>query len=191
MTSIYKAKAIQIQKLRESEMRNILLGLTVLSATAIWAAEKIQPLNVKTGLWETTLTLTRAGEMPIPAGLLAKLSPEQRAKFEARMKANAGSKTTTTTHRSCETTEKLDKAPFSNEKQCSETVLTSTSSKAEVKVTCDYGEMKASGTLKIEALSSESVKGSGEMTATGSGNTMNSATSFTGKWLSSSCGDLK
>lgn len=35
----------------------LLLGLTVLSALALWASDKITPLNVKEGLWEMTVTL--------------------------------------------------------------------------------------------------------------------------------------
>jgi len=173
------------------KMRRILVGLTLLSAISIWAADKIQPLNVKAGLWESTTTVTTSGEMPIPAGMLARLSPDQRAKLEARMKANSAGHSKTTTHKSCETTEKLKESPFNNEKQCSETVLTSTSNRTEVKVTCDYGEVKGTGTIKIEALTPESVKGSGEITATGGGRTMNSSTSFSSKWLGASCGNVE
>ncbi|PYV55544.1 MAG: hypothetical protein DMG97_25910 [Acidobacteria bacterium] len=39
--------------------------------------------------------------------------------------------------------------------------------------------------------SDESVKGSGHMTATAGGRTMNSDVSFTSKWLGASCGDVK
>lgn len=47
---------------------------------------KHQPLNIKTGLWETTSTLKMSGDMPIPAGMLDKLTPEQRARLDERMK---------------------------------------------------------------------------------------------------------
>ncbi|HTE88846.1 MAG TPA: hypothetical protein VK639_07845 [Terriglobales bacterium] len=70
-------------------MRTILAGLVMLSSVTVWAADKLQPLNVKTGLWETTTTRITSGEIPIPAEMLARLTPEQRAKMEARMKANS------------------------------------------------------------------------------------------------------
>ena len=117
-------------------MRTILAGLVMLSSVAVWAADKLQPLNVKTGLWETTTTRITSGEIPIPAEMLARLTPEQRARMEARMKANSAEKTKTNTSKSCMTKEKLEKAPFSDEqKECTRTIVTSTSSKAEVRFT--------------------------------------------------------
>jgi hypothetical protein len=63
-------------------MRNVLLGIVLLLSLTVMAADKIQPLNVKLGLWETTHTTTTSGQMPIPPEMLAKLTPEQRAKME-------------------------------------------------------------------------------------------------------------
>src|SRR6266568_18776 len=58
---------------------------------------KIQPLNVKPGLWETTATYKTSGAPPIPPETLAKLTPQQQARLEERMKANsAGSSNTNT-----------------------------------------------------------------------------------------------
>jgi hypothetical protein len=152
------------------------------------AADKIQPLNVKLGLWETTHTTTMSGEMPIPPEMLAKLTPEQRAKMEERMKANSAGRTTTSTSKSCLTKEKLEQAPFSDRgKECAPTILTSTSSNAVIKFTCDMSGMKMSGTINVEALTPENVKGSAQTTATGN-HTMNVNATFTSKWLGSSCG---
>jgi hypothetical protein len=50
--------------------------------------------------------------------------------------------------------------------------------------------MKMSGTINVEALSPESVKGSAQTTATGN-HTMNVNATFTSKWLGSSCGDVQ
>src|SRR5690348_14518665 len=72
------------------------------------AGVKLQPMNVKPGLWETTTTITVAGEMPIPAEVLNRLTPEQRARMEARMKANSSGHTNTNTHKSCVTKEDLE-----------------------------------------------------------------------------------
>src|SRR5260221_7544112 len=38
--------------------------------------KKWQPLNVKPGFWESTRTWTTSGQMPIPAGMLDRLTPE-------------------------------------------------------------------------------------------------------------------
>jgi len=145
---------------------------------------------VKTGLWETTSTITRSGEMPIPAEFLAKMSPEQRAKLEALMKANSAQTSKTRTYKTCETKEKLEKTPFMNTKECSLTVLSSTSSKADLRVSCQTEGLKSNGDISVEALSTESVKGSGHVTATGGGHTMNMTTTLSSKWLGSSCGDV-
>lgn len=172
-------------------MRTILAGLVMLSSVAVWAADKFQPLNVKTGLWETTSTRTTSGEMPIPAEVLARLTPEQRAKMEAKMKANSAERTKTTTSKSCMTKEKLEKAPFSDEqKECTRTIVTSTSSKAEVGFVCDKEDTKINGTINIEALNPENVKGASHVTITGGGHTMSTSGTFTSKWLGSACGTV-
>ena len=173
-------------------MGRIFTTLLLLSSCLLWAADKFQPLNVKTGLWETTSSITTSGEMPIPAEFLAKLTPEQRARIDARMKANAAEKTKTHTSKSCLTREKLQESPFSDEqKDCTRSLLTSTSSKAEIRFECSMQGTKMNGTINLEALNSETVKGSGRTSATGGGHTMNTSTTFTSKWLGPSCGNVK
>ena len=67
-------------------MRTKLVVVLIITASAgLWATDKYEPLNVKTGLWEVTTTVSTSGQMPIPPDLLAKLTPEQRAKFEQQM----------------------------------------------------------------------------------------------------------
>lgn len=171
-------------------MKRIVIA-TLLCSSAAWAQNKFQPLNVKTGLWESSVTSTRSGQVPIPAELLARLTPEQRAKFEARMKASSAAKATTITKKDCETKEKLADQPFNNQKECKQTIVTSTSTKAEIKVSCDFGDVKANGTMQVEALSPENVKGSGQMTSNGGGNSMSMNTSFSAKWLGPSCGSVE
>jgi Protein of unknown function (DUF3617) len=171
-------------------VRTIVIGLMLLS-TAAWAQTKFQPLNVKPGLWESTVTTTTNGQMPISAELLNRLSPEQRAKFEERMKAQSGSRTRNTTTKNCETRKKLEEEPFSDQKECKQTILKSTSSQAEVKMECHFGEVTTTGTMNIVAVSAESVKGSGHMRSSGGGHTIDVTTSFNAKWLGSSCGNVK
>jgi hypothetical protein len=170
------------------KVRTILAGLVLLSSGVVWAADKIQPLNVKLGLWETTTTMTTSGAMPLPAELLSRLTPEQRARMEERMKANSAEKSTTKTSKNCLTKEQLEKGPaFGEEKGCTQTVVTSTSSKADVRIACETAGMKSEGTLQMEALSTESVKGSGHFTVTGGGHTMNSSSTFSSKWIGPVC----
>jgi hypothetical protein len=156
------------------------------------AAIKLQPLNIKIGLWETTRTTTRVGQMPIPAGMLAKLGPEQRARIEERMKANSSANTQTHTDQSCLTEKDLTDADFGASKEgCTQTITSSTSNGASGTLSCEVEGMKYNGDLEIEAVDQEHVKGTSHGAATGGGSSMNVESSFVSKWLKSSCGDVK
>lgn len=171
-------------------MKTKILSLALFgAATIILAAQKIEPLNVKLGLWEMTTNTKTGGETPISPELLNKLTPEQRAKLEESMKAHSGTHETTNTYKTCLTKEKMsfDK----EEKSCTRTILTSTSSKVAVKVQCSQPKMQSNATMEFEALSPENVKGSGHVIVTGEGHTMNLDGTYTGKWIGSACGDVK
>lgn len=156
------------------------------------AASKVQPLNVKTGLWESTTTYTRTGELPIPAGTLDRLTPDQRARLEARMKANSG-QSNTTTHKSCLKKEDLENPDFTDKKQCTWTTLESSSTRTKGSAVCEYRDIgaKLTGTGEIIAVDQEHVKGTIHMTGTGSGHRMDTDAKLTAKWLGSSCGSVK
>jgi len=170
-----------------------LVGVMFLLSAALYAGDKSQPLNVKTGLWGTAMTTKMSGAIPLPAELMSQLTPEQRAVMEARMKANSGEKTWTDTSKSCLTKEQLEKgrAFEQKDKECSQTVATSNGNKAELRFACEIENIKMSGTMYLEAVSPEDVKGSGQTTATGNGHTMNGNTNFSAKWLGPACGNVK
>jgi len=169
----------------------ISLGLIVFAGSALWAADTITPLDVKLGQWESTMTSQTSGLPPIPQELLDKLTPEQRAKMEEAYKANASKGPKTNTHKGCLKKEDLNKALSfgDNEKSCTRTIITSNRSKQEIHLECAVGGGKQSGTIHIEAVSSENVKGSTEMTMTGAGRTMNMNSTFTAKWLGPTCSE--
>src|SRR5437868_8630402 len=83
------------------------------------------PLNVKTGEWESTLTNETTGQLPVPQEMIDKMTPEQRARMEAMMKARGiqGPRTTVTKH--CVKKEDLDKPFGSDNKSCKQTLVTS------------------------------------------------------------------
>jgi hypothetical protein len=170
-------------------MQAILIALILASSVPLSAADKVQPLNVKVGQWQTTVTTTTGGQMPLPAELLSRLTPEQRARIEERMKANSAQKNKTNTYKNCVTKEQLEQGPkFGEEhKECTQTILSSTSSKAELRIACEKEDTKGTGTIQIEALSPESVKGSWQMSVTGGGHTLNKNNSFTAKWIGPVC----
>jgi hypothetical protein len=145
------------------------------------------PLNVKTGEWESTMTHETSGQLPIPQEMIDKMTPEQRAKMEAMMKARGmqGPQTTVTKH--CVKKEDLDKPFGKDNKSCKETIVTSSATKQEIHMECEMGGGKQVGTLKFEAVDSSTVKGSMQMTASNGGRTMNMNSTFSAKWLGSAC----
>jgi len=168
-------------------------SLAALAQQTTSSGGKFQPLAIKPGLWESTITVKTVGELPIPAGTLERLTPEQRARFEERMRANSAAHTNTTTDRHCVTREELEerKLGISAGKECTPTVITSTSTIAKGKLVCEVEGMRGNATFEAEALDSEHVKGSAHGAMTGNGHTLNVEDSFNAKWLGSSCGNVK
>src|SRR5580704_8174118 len=169
------------------------IALILASASTLWAADKYQPLEVKTGLWEVTTVTTLSGQMPIPADLLEKLTPEQRARFQERMNAKSIQPAKPIVSRNCLTKEQLDKGDSFTEdrKSCTHTVVSSTRSKVEVRLQCAENDMKFDAKLQFEAVDSENVKGQTLSTATAGDHTMNSSSTFIAKWISPNCGTTK
>ncbi len=160
------------------------LGLALaLWCTTGWAAD-FHPLDVKLGQWESTMTMATSGIPAIPPEALARMSPEQRLKFEER------TKTTPRTSVNCVRKEMLDK-PFMwghENKKCTHTIVTSTGSMQDIHVECASEKTKSGGSVHIEAMNSENIKGSVQMTATTGDRTVNISSSFTAKWVGPTCG---
>ena len=177
------------------------LPFAVVDASAAWAQTqnsapptvKLQSLNIKPGLWESTRTMKRTGEMPIPTEMLNRLTPEQRARMEERMKANSGGHTSTVTEKHCITREDLerDRLKIAEAKECTTTVVNSTSTNLKGKMVCETAGMHSTGTLELVAVDSEHVNGSYHSTVDGNDHTMNLEGTWTSKWLGSTCGDVK
>jgi hypothetical protein len=174
-------------------VKKSLFAAIILWSFGIWAADKVQPLDIKVGLWEVTTTSTTSGMPPIPAEALAQMTPDQRARMEESMKGAMSGKPKTTTRKDCVTKEKLNKDYLFGEerKQCTRTVITASSSKTEMKMQCQEENMKMDGTFRLEAVSSEQVKGTMKMVASGGGRAMNIDMDFNGRYLGPVCGDTK
>lgn len=167
------------------------IALTMLGCACAWGAD-IHPLDVKQGQWETTTTMKAMGLPTIPPEVLNQMPPEQRAKMEAMIAARAGKPMSST---SCMTKEKLQQAWNTGQqglKACTTSVVTSTSSKQEIHMECDRNGMKTAGTIKVEAVDSEHIRGSVQMMAADPSNSrpgMNMDYSFTSKWIGPACAD--
>lgn len=172
--------------------KRLSIGITLLFGSSLWAAD-LHALDVKTGEWETTVIGQMSGMPTIPPEALAHLTPEQRAKVESAMGAR-GARPLVSTH--CTTKETLNQAWNTGQatKSCSMTMTTSSSNKQEVRMECNQNGTKMNGTVKVEAVDSEHIRGSFQMTAVQSdsgGHAMSMNYSFTSKWLGGACTESK
>jgi Protein of unknown function (DUF3617) len=140
--------------------RAIVASAVLLSATVLLAAN-LDPLNLKAGLWQVTMT-SKVNELPAP---------------------------NTTTYKSCLRKEDLNKYPFTDpDGNCTWNVVSSTGSKMEANGTCmPEGMGKVEFRMRLEALNSESVKGTGQLIANGPVGTMNGSYSGSAKWIGANC----
>jgi hypothetical protein len=164
--------------------------MAFLTPLAAWAVDPV-PMDVKLGLWETTLTNQMDISSLIPADALAKLTPDQRARMEAAMGGRGGPRTTIA--KQCITKETLNEA-FSNastarDLKCTRTFVTSTSTKQVVHMECTSGGVKTSSDVQVEVIDRETTKGSMVMTTVG-GRGGNMKMELTSKWLGPDCGDV-
>jgi hypothetical protein len=162
----------------------VLLGGGILS--------RAQTLDVKTGLWETTVISEMNG---MPAIDTSKMTPDQRARIEAALKGRGGRGPSTSVVRTCMTKEKLDKMAFhemapNNNSSCKTSVVSSSRSAVDMKMECS-GARKSTGTMHFEAPSRESMKGTVKIATGDDGHSMTINMSMTGKWLGDDCGDVK
>lgn len=155
-------------------MRNTLLVVAIcLTASVVFAtAAQFQPLNVKTGLWRMTKTITWT-DLPPQMAAMMKAAPQ------------------TTTYNSCVTTKDLSTNPWTNGSgdNCTWTALNSTSTDMEVKATgCEFGRnMTADVHGQIHVQDSENGAGSVTITLTGNGQTLHGIAKYAGRWVSASC----
>lgn len=169
----------------------IVLGVALLCSSALVAGVKMK-LNVKTGLWQGTITNTVSGSMGLPPEMAAKLTQAQRAQFEAAAKKHAGGTPRTVTHQDCLTAEKLAEDPFTDrphgdDVKCEESVIKSSATDFEVQEHCTYGSSKSEIHLSFHADSPEHITGSGTTTATTGGRVMKSVMNMESKWISAAC----
>lgn len=169
----------------------VLIGAVLLLAMVGSVSGNVNPLNLKPGLWQTTMTFTLSGTPPPEMeARLAQMTPEQRAKYEAMFKSQYGGTPKTRTWKSCVKKEDLNKYPFEDpNKKCTVTVLSSTGSKMDVRGTCVPGNdgYEYGFKVQVEAADPEHAKGTGQMTASRGGQTITGNYSGSSQWLGATC----
>lgn len=173
-----------------------LIGLGVamcLAAAVLLAQSKFMPMNVKTGLWQSTSTLKMSGSLGLPPEMAAKLTPEQRARYEEQMKQYTDQhQAQTSTSKTCMTKQQLSEDPFqqngTGDMKCKEKVIRSTPTDAEIQQSCT-GEGGTSNEIHmiLHAQDREHVTGKGEIVMTMGGHTMKSDMNFQSKWIQETC----
>ena len=162
-----------------------IIALLLASTAAI-----AEPLDVKLGLWENTTTTEMSGMPPVDT---SKMAPEQKARFEAAMKARQAKGPQTHVHKSCLTKEKLEREPFQDaedkKESCTHTMISSTRTQWHGKLQCTKPQRV--GEVRMEALSRERIKGTIQMNANDASHAMAVHVSIAGRWLGSSCGNIK
>ena len=136
----------------------IVLGVLGYAGAALGAAP-----DVKTGLWERTVTRQMEGPPVSPVADLSKLPPEQRARIEQMLAQSVTTAPTTAVVRYCITpdTARTWESFGRNERDdanCEHTVQDSTPRSVRMAVTCDAG--KRTGTVEFAAASPDRVTGS-------------------------------
>jgi hypothetical protein len=180
------------ENFKGDEMRkSLFFGAVCFWATVLMAGGKFTPLNVKTGLWQDTATTIVTGGLGIPPEMMSRLTPEQRARYEAAMKHEANGTPKTRTYKACLTQKQLNEEPFADRNhgnmKCKETVINSTSSDFEVREQCAEGSANSDIHMKVHAIDSGHVVGNSETTATMGGRTMHSTMKLDFKWVGATC----
>lgn len=167
-------------------MRALLVVACACCPLIVSAADR---LNVKTGLWEITASTRMTGMPPLPKEMLDKLTPEQRAEIEAKVKQNQGGAPETDTSRECITDRDLDK-PFEsgNADECKQEVVRSSVTSQEFRLTCS-GEYKGEGTFKITAPTPETMTGALDLSIGEGSMKMTVKSELKGRWLGPDCGE--
>jgi len=145
-----------------------------------------QTLNVKTGVWESSVT-SATGGIALPSELLAKLVPEQqREKFEEAIGA-LPNQSRVKTQKYCLTQKDLDEDRYFEKKtseRCSRRVLSKSNDRVEFEQSCNGTPPIATMHVIVQAIDPERVKVTVDALIGGVGKTR---TEMSAHWLGASC----
>lgn len=171
-------------------------GTLLAGLSLVLLAEAAEPmkLNVKPGLWEIASEGQINGAPPIPEDTLARLTPEQRAKFEAAMQASMANAAKPRLSKHCMTPEKIQRGldvEQHNTATCQKKVASNSSSEMEFSEDCNNENGSTTITEHFQLSGSEQMTGTVHVVRTQGGKTMTINSTIHGKWLGASCGDVK
>ncbi|MET0535412.1 MAG: DUF3617 domain-containing protein, partial [Steroidobacter sp.] len=181
-------------RLRENAMKTLPINVLKPVAAAVLAlmalsAAGADKLNVKLGLWEITSLSRFSGMPPLPKDVLDKMTPQQRADMEAKIKAAAAEEPEPEVSSECITQDDLDK-PFNsaNAEECTQTIVRTTRNTQEIRLACS-GKVKGAGTFRIVTPTPESMTGDLDLKVGEGASAMSITSKIKGRWLGADCGD--
>jgi hypothetical protein len=171
-------------------------GAAVAALALVLLAEGAEPikLNVKPGLWEIASQGQIDGAPPIPEDQLSRLTPEQRAKFEAAMQASMANAAKPRLTKHCVTPEKIAQGlnfERHNDASCQRKVVANSASEMEFSEDCSNDNGSTAISEHFQLGGSEQITGTVHVVRTSGGKTMTINSTIHGKWLGASCGDIK
>jgi hypothetical protein len=181
-------------------IRQSLLGIASFAITLAigcaiapaWSADAIEPLDIKPGLWQITLIVRTSGLPPIPPDVAAKLTPEERARIDAKAREKAAEGPRISVKKSCldekELLQPLMLTFGGGGQGCRQMVTNASRKRQEIRVDCGTGAAHGGGTVLIEAMDQENAKVSSSWFAADGARTMKVSSTATLKWLGAACG---
>jgi hypothetical protein len=170
-------------------MRKVLFAAAVCVFASGAAIAQLQPLSVKTGQWQVTLTSSATATLPPEAqAALARLPPAQQEALRARF----GGAPQTRTYTNCVKQTDLAKGAFQDPNQtCNWTTVMSSSSDMQLQGTMcranGRNDMTGDVTVTIHVVDPGTATGSVQFNAAGRGTTIASNATFTSKWVGATC----
>ena len=155
-------------------------------------------LNVRMGLWETSMSVAGAGSAAMAgmAEAMQNMTPEQKARMAAAMsRMQQDDAPRMHKSRSCMTPEKMHRDGFFNDKEmnghCTHTIIENTATATALSFSCAENGVTNEGKMRFEAASPTVVKGTMDMNIVVHGKPANTHTEFQSTWISADCGSEK
>lgn len=171
--------------------RILLSALCVCGFAAAGQAASTQ-LNVKPGLWQMTSSGESQGVPSIPAGLLAKLPPAQRAKMAAAMAHAMGQTAKPHVYKYCVTAKSLQRGFNPDEHpadtHCTPKIVARSATMMDMREACSGRHGHTTGHFHFEAPNPETMNGTIDLTLNDGGHTMHIKRVMRAQWLGADCG---
>ena len=167
---------------------NILAATTLALVFGYSCCFAADSLNAKPGAWEMNATTVTNGN-PIPADVLASLTPEKRAELGASMKAREG-KPESHTFQTCLTQKDLDQNIMirsDGDSNCTRKVVSKSSTKIVIEQSCP-APRASTGKASMEAKTPETLLA---IIDTVQGSSGKIHVDMKGRWIAASCEGIK